>query len=817
MGGNQEKKLSLVVDLVNKTEKKFKKVYSDLEEVEKRTENTRRAMREVGAVGAVALAALAYGAKSAIKEASNLEESINAVNVVFGEGADKIHDFGKTTATSIGLATSEFNQMSTLTGALLKDVGLPMDEVAGLTTDLAQRAADMASVFNTDVKDAMEAVNQAIRGETEGIRRYAGNVTVAELEIEALAQGINKSVTAMTEQEKRLLRVSVIMKQTEVTAGDFANTSDSLANRQRILAAQFQNMSAKLGTQLIPLVEKLYNAVAPLVTQFADWIEKNPTLAKNIVLVAIGVAALLTSVGLLSFAYGRLALMYGTVGKLMKATITLLKFEVTWTKAASAATLLYTKSKKIATAAFALFNVAVGTGTKALKLFRIILMSTGIGAIIVLLGFIVAKFFELSDTVGGVGNAIKLFWAEFKVNTLEGIEAFITGIAKLLNALPGVDNALGDTIETIGWLKDAAQEDADAVAMAIAETGMAAQDTALEIDDAAFDVNAAFAGMEGAAGDMAEGAGDYMKQLSETVGAIRDEIKETYDDMASATADFQKSIGQEQMSYEEDVVNATAAAYEKKKELERELKQVRREDDPSREEIKRLENQIDEQTDIIESYKDTQLELEDEIAERRKYLRADEIEQLTMVHEKKLKMLQKEYLEDQVKQLQKLLRLKQEEAFVIASLDAQTRAAVEAELTKAQSHRDTLASQKEGLGTWIEESTSMYENYVRRINRALSDIEGSGNVRVSFSSKGSLSGRASGGPVQPGRQFMVGEKGPELFVPGQGGIVHKAGSTGGSVVNVYFTGNHFTDEKYAEEIKKKIVQDFRRTTKLSIG
>ena len=41
-----------------------------------------------------------------------------------------------------------------------------------------------------------------------------------------------------------------------------------------------------------------------------------------------------------------------------------------------------------------------------------------------------------------------------------------------------------------------------------------------------------------------------------------------------------------------------------------------------------------------------------------------------------------------------------------------------------------------------------------------------------------LPGRATGGPVAPGRAYLVGERGPEVFVPTSSGQVH--GSTGGS-------------------------------------
>lgn len=47
-----------------------------------------------------------------------------------------------------------------------------------------------------------------------------------------------------------------------------------------------------------------------------------------------------------------------------------------------------------------------------------------------------------------------------------------------------------------------------------------------------------------------------------------------------------------------------------------------------------------------------------------------------------------------------------------------------------------------------------------------------------------LPGRATGGPVSPGRGFVVGENGPELFVPTSAGQVLPAGGSGTRNVNV---------------------------------
>ena len=47
-----------------------------------------------------------------------------------------------------------------------------------------------------------------------------------------------------------------------------------------------------------------------------------------------------------------------------------------------------------------------------------------------------------------------------------------------------------------------------------------------------------------------------------------------------------------------------------------------------------------------------------------------------------------------------------------------------------------------------------------------------------------LPGRATGGPVSPGRGYLVGERGPELFVPTSAGRVEPPGAGGGRNVSV---------------------------------
>ncbi len=311
-----DQRIHLVIEAQNKADKAFTEVRKGLEGVSDKVEDAQKRVSGLGArlegmqpafqkmalFGGAAAAAVTYGLSKALNSAVDLGESVNAVQVVFGDASERIFEFGNTAATAAGLAKSEFNSMATLTGALLKDTGLSMNEVADTTVDLTKRAADLASVFNTDVGDAMAAINAAVRGETEAIRRYAADVTDASLQQYALANGISTSVSKMSEQEKRLLRVKVIMAQTAVATGDFVNTSDSLANRQRILDAQLKNVSSTLGAALIPAMTEILNTIAPIITKVSTWIEENPKLAATLGVIFVALTGLVAVVGVLGIA-----------------------------------------------------------------------------------------------------------------------------------------------------------------------------------------------------------------------------------------------------------------------------------------------------------------------------------------------------------------------------------------------------------------------------------------------------------------------------------------------------------------------------------
>lgn len=328
---NAVDKASDVVKTVGKNVDAFwKKVEKSWKDISKWAEDNRKSFENMRNYGAIAFAGLVAAQWKFLADAVELGESVNAVEVVFGEAAWKIKEFGETAATTAGLAEADFYQMATLTGALLKDTWISFEELGDKTNTLTQRAADMASVFNTSVPDAMNAINAALRGETEAIRRYAGDVTDASLETYRLAEWMTTAVADMSEHEKRLLRYDVIMKQTAVTAGDFANTSDSLANQQRIFQAEMKNLSTTLWAVYIPLVQSLLEKVRPVIAAISEWITTHPELAKNILLAATAVAWIVTVIGILGLALPAIITWFTALGVVIAALMSPIVLIVAW-------------------------------------------------------------------------------------------------------------------------------------------------------------------------------------------------------------------------------------------------------------------------------------------------------------------------------------------------------------------------------------------------------------------------------------------------------------------------------------------------------
>ncbi len=224
------------------------------------------------------LSILGVAAYGAVQAGSDLAESQSKVGQIFGDTADSIIEWSKTTAAAMGVSQQGALDAASTFATFGKSAGLAGSDLGNFATDLTGLSSDLASFYNTSPEEAINAIGAALRGESEPIRKYGVLLDDATLKQRAMTLGIYEGTGALTPQQKVLAAQAEILAQTGDAQGDFARTSDGLANQQRILQAQLSDTSAEIGQALLPIALELANifrdSVLPVIQNVANWFKQ---------------------------------------------------------------------------------------------------------------------------------------------------------------------------------------------------------------------------------------------------------------------------------------------------------------------------------------------------------------------------------------------------------------------------------------------------------------------------------------------------------------------------------------------------------------
>lgn len=206
------------------------------------------------------------GLKTLADAASDYGEQQSKANVILGkEGTSAAEKFAAQASKTAGLSkTAALAGVSSFAG-LGKMAGLQGEGLASFGIELSQLAGDLASFNNTSVDQAIAAIGSGLRGEAEPLRAFNILLDDATLKQEAMSMGIYDGNGALTQQQKVLAAQSSIMRQSSDAQGDFVRTSDGFANQQRKIAAEVANLKTELGAGLLPIASKVTGGLSSLV------------------------------------------------------------------------------------------------------------------------------------------------------------------------------------------------------------------------------------------------------------------------------------------------------------------------------------------------------------------------------------------------------------------------------------------------------------------------------------------------------------------------------------------------------------------------
>lgn len=371
--------------------------------------------------------------------ASDLQEVENVVDKTFGNSSDIIDAFAKSAASAFGVGELQAKQFTGTIGAMFKSMGLGEQDVLNMSQGITQLAGDMASFYNLDPEEAFEKLRSGISGETEPLKQLGINMSVANLEAYALSEGITKAYKDMDQAEQATLRYNYIMSATADAQGDFAATSGSFANQQRILQLNIDNLKSSIGEGLLPVVTEMISgfnewiqtidlsSVTESISQFFAWMQENKDY----------LISWIAAIGAGFVAWNVASMITGVVGALQS---------------------------------FKTANEGASIAQKALNL---VMSGNLFGVIVTAIAGVVAAITVLWNTNEDFRNAVIAIWDNIKQaigGFVGGIVSFFTetvpgGINKLTEAFENVKNGIKNKVsgikeavingitEAINWIK----------------------------------------------------------------------------------------------------------------------------------------------------------------------------------------------------------------------------------------------------------------------------------------------------------------------------------------------------------------------------
>ena len=407
--------------------------------------------------------------------ASDMDESMNKVDVAFGRNSVEIKNWSDTTLEKFGIAKGTALDMAATYGDMATGMGLGTGTASKMSQSLVGLAGDLASFKNISLDTANTALRGIFTGEGESLKGLGIIMTDTTLKEYALAKGYKQKYADMSQAEKVQLRYNYVMDMAKNAQGDFARTSDGAANQQRILTESIKEQAANIGQKLLPMGTKLITNVNGLINKFSGLSDEQQNTILKVVGFVAAAGPFLLIIGKLTTGVGKLISNTKNIIKFMKlftAENIKAKIALVQSRVATAAETAAKIKNRVATVAVNVANKAAAAGTwlmtAAQKALNFAFVSSPIGWVVLGIGALIAVgvlLYKNWDTVkakatelwghikgvfGGIGEWFGGIWEGVKTGFKSFINFLIGGINKIPEALNSMKISVPDWVPGIG-------------------------------------------------------------------------------------------------------------------------------------------------------------------------------------------------------------------------------------------------------------------------------------------------------------------------------------------------------------------------------
>ncbi len=203
--------------------------------------------------------------REAVGVASDLVEVQNVVDKTFGASAAKVDQWASAQAKNFGLSELQAKQFTASFGSMLQTSGIDQAEAAEMAIRLSERVGDFASFQNTSIETAYQKILSGMSGEREPLLRYG-----LDMGADSVGDYAGMKLSDMENSERYRARYGYFLDQTAFLSGDYADTSDELANSLRTLENNGNRLLASMGEKVMPLLKAGTNAANDLFDALYD-------------------------------------------------------------------------------------------------------------------------------------------------------------------------------------------------------------------------------------------------------------------------------------------------------------------------------------------------------------------------------------------------------------------------------------------------------------------------------------------------------------------------------------------------------------------
>ncbi len=217
------------------------------------------------AVAAMAAAVVALGIKL-LNAGARAVATRSRFETVFGASTAAVDAFNVSFGKISGLSKQAFEETIATTAAIAQGMGFAQDASAEFAIEITKVAGDLASFNGLRTEEVALAVNSALTGERESMKRLG--IVILETDVQQKAFALTGKTVAktLTQQEKATATLALITERAGVAMGDLARTMDDTDNVIKQLVAAWTDLVDAVGKFLAesPLVNEALKQIRDL-------------------------------------------------------------------------------------------------------------------------------------------------------------------------------------------------------------------------------------------------------------------------------------------------------------------------------------------------------------------------------------------------------------------------------------------------------------------------------------------------------------------------------------------------------------------------